>query len=436
MDINDKLKEIMQRRADIMLGAQWRVVADAQQRRAEEIRATGVFEIDKVVQGGLVEDASGAFYRVCTDYPPDTLQGSVALETVLNAVPQHLAFSALDDALDLFDPLSTCFIDTETSGLAGGTGTMAFLVGVGYFVDDVFRLEQCFLRDFDDEEPMLRYLDGLFARFETVVSYNGKSFDIPLLRTRFISNRLPFRLDGTMHYDLVHAARRFWKLRLKDCSLGNIEREVLGIERVGDVPGCEIPQLWFDYLRTRDARPLERVFYHHRMDILSLVALAGLISQNLDMPEGTGFDHAEDRLSLLRMHFRLKRYDEVTVHALKIIEADTAETVRRNCMAMLGHAYKQLQDWQRMEETWELMLTEFPSELLPRLELAKHHEHRTKDIARALRLCEEAFDCLQRRSMPAVDFGEPGGELEAVEHRLNRLREKLGKLPPTVSDEP
>jgi len=351
----------------------------------------------------------------------------VELGAVLGAIPEHIALSACDTELEAFDPATALFIDAETTGLAGGTGTVAFLVGVGYMNQGAFRLDQCFMRDFDDEEPMLRYLDTLFKQGEAVVSFNGKSFDVPLLRSRFISQRMPFRLDAALHFDLVHAARRFWKMRLKDCSLGNIEREVLGIQRHGDIPSAEIPQIWMDYLYTRDARVLPRVFYHHKMDILSLTALTALLSQCLDVPAGQGFEHAEDRLSLVRLHFRQKRYEDVRVHAHELLETDLDPLVRRECLELLAFAQKRLQDWDLMEETWSLMFQEFPREILPRLELAKHHEHRTRNLFEAARICEETLEFLHTRNALGHDDDFDAWQARSFQHRLDRLRRKIAK---------
>jgi hypothetical protein len=267
-----------------------------------------------------------------------------------------------------------------------------------------------------------------------VVSYNGKSFDVPLLRTRFIQNRVPFRLEGALHYDLVHAARRFWKRRLADCSLGNIEREVLGVRRQGDVPSYLIPQLWFDYLRTRDARPLDGVFYHHRMDILSLVSLTAWLSLCLEAPDGQGFEHMEDRLSVVRLHFRQKSYEEVRRHGRKFLESGEAGPLRRECLEMLGMACKRLEHWTEMQETWELLLEEFPSDLTARLELAKLHEHRTRNLAKAAQLCAEALERFDTAAALSRGGLVPAPEAEAFRRRLERIRRKMSRGRRTPGD--
>jgi uncharacterized protein YprB with RNaseH-like and TPR domain len=421
-DIKDRLQSMLGDKG-LMTGAEWRRKADDLARR----RAEGEFEIDKVVPGEDVGEEDARFYLVRTDLGLDTQQGHVALGAALDAIPEHIALSACDSELEAFDPATTAFMDTETTGLAGGAGTVAFLVGVGFFTNDGFRLEQCFMRDYDEEEPMLRYLDGLFKRFETVVSYNGKSFDLPLLRTRFIQNRIPFRLDSAMHFDLVHAARRFWKRRLADCALGTIEREVLGVMRHGDVPSAEIPQIWFDYLRTRDARKLGGVFYHHKMDILSLVTLTGWLSQCLAKPQGQGFEHVEDRLSLVRLHFRQKQYDEVLYHGNRLLEAEPEAAIRRECLELMCFAGKRRQDYVQMKEALELLLQEFPKDLVARLELAKLHEHRTRNLFEAERICQETIQFLETRIALGRDTDLDESQLVMFRHRLERVQRKLSK---------
>jgi len=390
----------------------------------QQEREAGTYLLEKHIPGQVIGDAEGGFYLIRHDYPLDYRQGIVELGSALRSQSKHIAFSACDAELDDFDPRTACFVDTETTGLMGGAGTVAFLVGVGYFVEGAFRLDQCIMRDYDDEEPMLHYLAELFDRHETLVSYNGKSFDLPLLRTRFIQNRIPFREGALKHLDLVHAARRFWKQRLGDCSLGNVEREILAIHREGDVPGYLIPQLWFRYLDERDARPLEGVIYHHEMDILSLVSLTAWMSQCLDAPAGQGFAHVEDRLSVVRVHFRQKHYDEVVDHARSFLAEVEAPALRRECLEMLGLACKRQSLWEEMQGAWESLLDAFPADPVACHELAKHHEHRTRNLAAAARLCREAL------TRYATAEGSPGlerPEARAFRHRLERIEKKLNK---------
>lgn len=418
-DVNAKLKHLLGTKG-LMSGAEFRAKAE----ELKERRNSGDFEIGQCVEGKIIGDEDNGFYLVRNDFPLSTPHGITTLGSALNASAQHIAFSASDEELGDFDPRKAVFVDTETTGLMGGAGTVAFLIGVGYFVDDIFRLDQCFMRDYDDEEPMLEYLNELFAKADTIVSYNGKSFDLPLMRTRFITNRIPFRLESATHFDLVHAARRFWKRRLGDCSLGNIEREILGLERHGDVPGREIPQIWLDYLHTRDAQRLTQVFYHHKIDILSLAALTGHLSQTIDLPDGGGFEHHEDRLSLLRVHYRQKRYADVLDLAATLLESTEEDHITGECLELAGFSAKRLQRWQEMEDFWTLLLDRFPRHTLARHELAKHYEHRKRDLPAAERLCQEALQFIETRSHLGHATAPLKGKQE-FERRLNRIQKKI-----------
>jgi tetratricopeptide (TPR) repeat protein len=285
------------------------------------------------------------------------------------------------------------------------------------------------MRDYDEEPPMLRYLDNLFKRFSVVVTYNGKSFDVPLLRSRFISNRMRFRLDATTHLDLVHVSRRLWKQRLGDCSLGNIERNILGVHRVNDVPSAEIPQIWLDYLHTRDATKLARVFRHHETDIISLAALTGAVSKQLSAPDGEGFEHAEDRLSVLRLLMRRRKYEEAVSHGDNLLDSETdlSPTLRQECHELLALAHKRLEHWEDFERVWRRLLESFPSNMGAHLELAKHHEHRTREFPEAIRICKEALSILEVRE--GIGRGFDVGELyhETFLRRLERIQGKMDR---------
>lgn len=421
-DIGDKLRDLLGRHG-VMTGAQ------LESRQSDRVRRcqAGELDIDKLVSGQAVGEPGHCFFLVKEDFPLDTCHGQTTLGAALSAIPEHVALSARDTELEAFDPATALFVDTETTGLAGGSGTVAFLVGAGYFTENSFRLEQCLMRDYDEEEAMLEYLDALFEKCETVVSYNGKSFDMPLLRTRFIQNRLPFRLDGALHFDLVHAARRIWKRRLGDCSLGNVERTVLDVVRYGDVSSSEIPQIWFDYLRSRDATQLARVFYHHKMDILSLTTLTAVLSRGIEEGSAHGFAHAEDRLSLARLHFRQKNFEQAVRQAKALLETETEALVRKECLELIGYASKRIDDWHEMERAWTLLVEEFPRNLAARAELAKLYEHRKRDLPAAERICTDAIQLIQTRAALGQDSDVDVDHAQSFRYRLERIQRKLAR---------
>jgi uncharacterized protein YprB with RNaseH-like and TPR domain len=425
---NDSARRLRER-LGLMSGLEWRQRHEIE----DEARERGDFEADKITGGQLIEGQDGQFLLVRTEYPVEHLHGHTELGAALESDPQHLAFFGNDETLVECNLEKTFFVDTETTGLSGGSGTVAFLIGVGRFKDGLFVLDQCFMRDYDDEEPMLEYLAQQFAECDTVVSFNGKSFDLPLLRTRFIQNRQRYRLDGTMHLDLVHTARRFWKRRLSNCSLGNLEREVLGVRRVGDVSSALIPQLWLEYLHTRDARPLQGVFYHHRMDILSLVTLVGMLSRQLRRADGAQFDHVEDQLSLVRALFRQRQYDKVVTLGRAFLDQDSIADLRRECLEMMGLACKRTARFADMQETLERWHRDFPTDAQAAMELAKHHEHRTRDLGRAERVCMETLERLEASAQHFKSI-DPAPSQALLLRRLERIRTKLRKGRPNIAE--
>jgi hypothetical protein len=192
------------------------------------------------------------------------------------------------------------YFDVETTGLAGGTGTLVFLVGVGRFLDDSFEVRQFFLPGPADEPTMLDLLgEELQARPCFLVSYNGRCFDAPLLQTRFMLQRRRLPLDRWPHLDLLYASRSLYRVRLPNCSLSTVESLALDVTRSGaDVPGALIPEMYFDYLRSGAYEPLARVFYHNLHDILSLATLGGTVAAAL---EGRPGGHPLDGLGVGRM---------------------------------------------------------------------------------------------------------------------------------------
>src|SRR5439155_19417396 len=190
------------------------------------------------------------------------------------AAPLDLLSAVSRAATTVGDPRSLLFLDAETTGLAGGTGTYAFLVGAAWLEDDRLILAQHFMRDFDEEPALLAALRALLERANAVVTFNGASFDLPLLETRFIMARQSWPA-ALSHLDLLRPSRRVWTSCFADCRLATLEREVIGVVRDDDIPGALIPALYFDFLRSRRAAPLARVLAHNRDDILTQVGLLG-----------------------------------------------------------------------------------------------------------------------------------------------------------------
>jgi uncharacterized protein YprB with RNaseH-like and TPR domain len=316
-------------------------------------------------------------------------------------------------------PTDLLFLDTETTGLAGGTGTNAFLIGVGYFDGETFTLQQFFMRSPAEERSMLEELRHLFSAFPVLVTFNGKSFDWPLLDTRFLMHG--YRLDFNFtHLDLLHPARRIWKHRLPSCSLTSLEQEIYGIERVGDVPGYLIPQLYFDYLRDGDARRLRSVFSHNRADIVTLACLLETLLQVETEPE-TALAHAEDRVGLALSFLaagEFERARRMLTDALPAVGLDPA--LRRRAQKELwlllrrsGCAHEGLT---LLESMCAETVARPEVDLFPYLELAKYFEH----VARDYRAAEQIVE----RALRVVDLAGRRPERADLIYRLNRIQRK------------
>lgn len=181
-------------------------------------------------------------------------------------------------------PTDFLFLDTETTGLSGGVGTLAFEVGLGYLAGDHFVTEQYFMRDYDEESFLLAHVAKRLAAFPVLVTFNGRTFDVPLLKSRLLMNRMPDSVTDC-HADVLHPARRLWKLRLGRCTLQRLEEAVLGVTREDDLPGGEVPQTYFRYLKDRDFYPIERILDHNRQDVISLAQLFFYLCKLFAQPE-------------------------------------------------------------------------------------------------------------------------------------------------------
>ena len=290
-------------------------------------------------------------------------------------------------------PLNQClFFDLETTGLAGGAGTYPFLLGFGYFNEDVFTVEQFFLPDYGREYYLFKYLEELFAKFSYLVSFNGKSYDLPLLRNRFILNRFQMDWKRFEHIDLLHISRRLWKDSQPSLELTAIERSYLNRTRTDDIPGASIPEAYFTFLRTGVIHDVKKIIEHNYLDIISLAELIVLVSKIEENPQTV-----EDETVLIRM--------------AKLAYALTDEQMFQRICAIFNSKKRELPDkiklwksllakrrgrWEEALELW-LQLVDTREYLFFALEeLAKYYEHQKKDFREALQFTKRAIDNLQK----------------------------------------
>jgi uncharacterized protein YprB with RNaseH-like and TPR domain len=316
---------------------------------------------------------------------------------------------------------SVVYLDTETTGLSGGTGTCAFLIGIGAAAGPGFRVRQFFLRDFTEEKATLAALAEALEPYELLVTYNGKTFDIPLLETRYTLARMKSPFSQMVHLDLLHPARRLWKLRLESCQLKNLERELLGIARNGDVPGSEIPQIYFDYLRTRSAKALQPVFFHNALDIVTLAGLTVEVGQAVARAGDGENSDSRDLFSLSRVLERAGASELARATCLQAIAGGLPESVEPQALWQLAALHKRERRYQDAVEVWTKIIglgSRYAVEAYE--ELAIHYEHRVRDAGKALEYAEAAFQRL--REDPGSHFRQ-----KCLTHRRQRLLGKLRK---------
>lgn len=342
---------------------------------------------------------------------------TIVCDTTFHGPEIQSARAQLTAANVTADIASTLFIDTETTGLAGGTGTHVFLVGLGKFIDDGFQVRQFFLRHPGEERALLAAVETEIGSSSCLVTYNGRSFDIPMLQTRFRMHHHHCPLPDS-HLDLLHTARAVWKHRLPSCSLGSVERDVLGIVRVDDAPGWMIPQLYFDYLQSRNVNTLSNVFNHNRQDIISLARIAALVHSYQTGNEQPV--HPTDRLCVALLQLRLGDLER----ALPVIVNESGSALiptqlRHKAIREVSVVLKRHRRFDDALELWERGLSD-PSRAVRSFaaeELAKHLEHRTRDHDRALTLA--------RRAAEGARLVQDHEMATAFDRRVRRLEEKL-----------
>ncbi len=355
-----------------------------------------------------IETPTGPLYQRIARFSSSHRTGRFATTDARHAEAPMLALLGLDPALVTAAPADLLYLDTETTGLSGGTGTVPFLLGMARFDGATLVLEQLLLRQLGEEAPMLERLHAEIAQASGLVTYNGKAFDLPLLRTRVVMNRAP-ALPELPHLDLVHVARRVHGKRVRPCTLTAVEASVLGFERVGDVPGGEVVSRYRHFLRTGDDSALHGVVEHNAWDVLAMVALVGLYGGPPEALRG------DDLAQIART-------------ALRAGSSSTAAQLADLAVSRGGG----------------------PAALRERAEIARARGERDLAVADLEALLDEVDDPSARLSLAKLyehHLGRPGAALALVERgtgeahqadtkRRARLARKLGRQGALLEDAP
>ncbi len=383
--------------------------------RAASIPPPPCTGIEAVVAGRYQATPHGPCFVAEQRLPLTWQQGRYRLGQALALSPLARALLTRASDAEPFEPRRALFLDTETTGLSGGTGTYAFLVGLAYVDGDEFVLRQYFMRHPGEEAALLAAVEDLLGAFPVWITFNGKAFDAPLLDTRYRYSRRRPGPAPRLHVDLLHPARRLWRHHLPSCSLGTLERALLGVRRAEDVPSWTIPTLYFDYVRRGQCEPLRAVFAHNEHDLLSLAALLGLVGEVLDTPPR--YAGGVDLLAILRLYVEAQQASEAIgwcPAALRALPAAARGPLRWELAAVL----RRLGQREEAAAVWrELAADGGPWGVAAQVELAKHLEHRERDYRAATRAVEAALAALAVSRAPTAP-----GQREQLERRLGRLR--------------
>lgn len=378
--------------------------------------------IDEWSEGSVVENEFGAHFQTERLYPRHRLHGSADIGALAD-LPHNLLDTVGEGEIPCCAPERWAFLDTETTGLAGGSGTYAFLIGVGRITRDGFSVRQFFMREYAEEKSVLAALSEHLEQFDVLITYNGRSYDQPLLETRYRMNRHKPPFGRLPHLDILYGARRLWKLRVENCRLMQLEQQILGFEREGDLPGELIPYVYFEYLRSREAQRIVPILHHNAIDILTLACLTGIVpaafrSTDAEALRLLGVRRGEELLGIARWLSSAEQPEESLEMMKRAVDAGLPEKLLFRTLWDIALLEKKLE---RPHAALSLFteLAGCRNEFrVPALEeLAKFYEHEERNYVLALEFTQQAFRY------------EPDPRLLHRRERLERrIRTKAAKL--------
>jgi uncharacterized protein len=410
LNLQAKLQNI-QKQVGLPTAEREPVLDDAGSRR-------GRYRLEERLPGTMLATPHGTVFVAETAISDDTIHGLHSFAGLRTVTGSTLAMISKDSDLEFADVSGAVFLDTETTGLGMGAGTYVFLVGAGYLDGHDFRVKQFFLTGPGHEIAFLAALTEFLGGFTTVVTFNGKAFDLPLLENRYIRHRQSPPFTDPPHIDLLHPARRIWKRRLESCALSSLEAQILGLARTQqDVPGWEIPSRYFRYQRSGDSRELEGVFYHNLQDILSLAALTVHVDRVLANPVCGLITDAQDFLSLGKAFARGGDTETALLCFEQARRRPMQASDRADCLIRSATLQKRDRRWDIAVQIWETLVDEGGEPALyGRVELSKYYEHIERDYLAALEHVQAALHVAE-----LYDSSWPEASERDLNHRLSRL---------------
>ncbi len=391
MDLQDQLQQLRRRIARIdrkYAGATTRPQSPAQEWRLPER-----YSIEHWLSGQEVETPHGRHFETERIWERHRRHGSIGISD-LSDLPPDLFDELTGRAVDPAAPHHWAFLDTETTGLAGGSGTYAFLIGVGRITEKGFHLRQFFMRDYAEEASLLFALERYLSEFSVLVTYNGKAYDQPLLETRYRMSRRRAPFDRMGHVDLLYGARRLWKFQFESCRLLDLENQVLGVEREGDLPGEMIPYVYFEFLRRREAFRVAPIFHHNAIDILTLACLCAIVPWAFRSPAEARLRHGPEMVGIGRWLRKCGRMEDALLLFRRAVDAGLPDELLFRTLWEVAQLERKLG---RIDAAvavlTELSACRNPFRVTALEDLAKYYEHRERNYTMALEMTRAALAC-------------------------------------------
>ncbi len=371
--------------------------------------------VEEWLHGDEVETPFGQHFETERLYQRHRLHGPVDFGSLADIPPNALGVIA-DEPVEESPPAKWAFLDTETTGLMGGAGTYAFLVGVGRITPEGFRVRQFFMRQPGEEMSLLWRLAEHLAEFDVLITYNGKAYDEPLLETRYQIFRMASPFGRLTHVDVLFAARRVWKLRFESCRLVALENRLLGVERQGDLPGELIPFVYVEYLRTREAFHLMPIFHHNAMDIVTLACLTAIV------PGAFSGDlrHAAEMVAIARWLRRAGELERAVELFRRAVDRGLPDRLLFQTLWDIAALEKRLgRHGAAFAIAQELAGCRNPFRAAAYVEIAKYYERREKNYPPALDAAREALTL---------------ADGPAIRRRIARIERRNARAKPPLRD--
>jgi uncharacterized protein len=376
--------------------------------------------IEEWSEGEVISNEFGAHFQTERLFAGHRAHGSADIGA-LSDLPSDLLDALGGGEIPAAPPDRWAFLDTETTGLAGGSGTYAFLIGVGRVTPEGFRVRQFFMREYAEERSLLSALMEHLNSFDVLITYNGKSYDQPLLETRFRMTRHKPPFGRLSHLDLLYGARRLWKLRLENCRLIHLEQQILGFQREGDLPGELIPYVYFEYLRSREAGRVVPIFHHNAIDILTLACLTAIVpsafrSSDAESLARVGVRRGEDLAGIARWLLAAGQVEEGLALLKRAVDAGLPDILLFRTLLDIAQLEKKLGRLNAALSVFtELAGCRNAHRVTALEELAKYYEHEERNYVLALEF-----------TLQALQY-DPSDELY---RRRTRLERRLSKPRP------